>query len=568
MIIKYQDAVQQHKEFLEERSEWEAEWRNVSDFLIPGRGIFQTYAKPRKRKLTSPKVINTIGEDALNVLTSGIHGGLTSPARPWFDLSWSDPNLKEIEPLKKWLQDCTKRLHTAFQSSNFYSIINSFYTEYAGFGTGSIFMGEHSNLEKTPFRFELLTAGEYSLSYGVDDRVDTYYRTILMSPYKLYHRFPKGVSKELKKRVEKNDAGIHKVSVTVLECVYPNEYNSKPYTQVFYELTAESQGYQSNAKEKSPLEVKGFHEHPYPTARWGTIGSDIYGIGPGSRALPDIRRLQEMERAGLMATHKGIDPPLNVPARMRGAVNTLPGGRNYYSNVNEVISQLYQVNFDHGSAAQSMERVEQRIQRNFFNDIFLTAARDPNASPLRTGQVHAQEQEKMLRLGPVIERLHNELLQSIVERGFNIMLRNEMFQPLSPELAELAGSYNISLVSPLAAAQRQMELKGITSFLGFIGQTAQFDQQVLDNVDIDEATREYADITGVPIGVLRSTKDVDQIRKARAERAKAEQQREMAAQDAATQSQLDSERASAAKQQAEAGKTFMETQETAENIGY
>ena len=90
-------------------------------------------------------------------------------------------------------------------------------------------------------------------------------------------------------------------------------------------------------------------------SRWGTIGSDVYGIGPGSRALPDIKRLQEMEKAFLMATHKSINPPLNAPARMRGKLKTLPGGENYYSNPAETVNEIYQVKFDYqgvGGAVQ------------------------------------------------------------------------------------------------------------------------------------------------------------------------------------------------------------------------
>ena len=65
-----------------ERSDWEQEWRDVSDYLLPGRGVYQLYTRPRKRALTSKKVINTVAEDALYVLTSGMHGALTSPALP------------------------------------------------------------------------------------------------------------------------------------------------------------------------------------------------------------------------------------------------------------------------------------------------------------------------------------------------------------------------------------------------------------------------------------------------------------------------------------------------------
>lgn len=567
MVRDYSTVTSGHQEALDERSEWESEWRQISNHLLPGRGIYQTYAKPQKRKLTNSNIINPIAADSLNVLTSGMHGGLTSPSRPWFDLRWADERLQSFEPLKAWLQDCTDKMHVAFHASNFYAVVNSFYTEYAGFGTGSIYVGEDTFSSTVPFRFELLTAGEYAFTLGIDGKPDSYYRTIFMSPRQMVEKFESSVSKEVRKKVKANEAGVDTIDVSVLECVYRAPIVDKPYTQVYYEITSVGQHAKWRDDNKSPLGVGGFYEFPYPTARWDVIGSDSYGVGPGSRALPDVKRLQEMEKSFLMAVHKSINPPLNAPARMKGKLNTLPGGYNYYSNPSETVSQIYQVQFDYAGVGSAVERVEQRIQRNFFNDIFLTTARDPNASPLRTGQVQVQEQEKMLRLGPVIERLQVEFLQPIIERCFNIMMRKEMFAPLDPGLAEMAGEFKIHLVSPLATAQRMVAMSGIQSFLSFVGQAAQFDQGVLDNVDVDKATREVADISGVQLGILKPQEEVDALRQQRAQAQAAQQQKMEGQQDAMVQQQLDESQANTMKTQAEAGAILTETQGNALEMG-
>ncbi len=551
-----------------ERSEWLTDWRMTSEFLLPGRGIYQTYTKPRKRQLTSKKVIYTTGEDALYVLASGMHSGLTSPSREWFRLEWTDPMIEKSEQLKAWLQDCNERLHKSLHASNFYSIINSFYIEYCGFGTSCMYVGEDTYTDQTPFRFELLTAGEYAFSVGADGRADTFYRTIFLSARQLVERFPKTASKDCKRRVKENEAGIDRINITILEYVVRDNFMDKPFTRIFYEQSGSSgSGAAAAPVSQEPLEVSGFYEFPYPLARWGTIGSDIYGIGPGSRALPHIRRLQEMEKAFLMATHKTIAPPLNAPARMRGKLNTMPGGYNYYSNPQEVVSEVLNVRFDFQGVSAAIERVEQRIQRNFFNDVFLTSARDPNASPLKATQVNVQEQEKMLRLGPVIERLQHEFLQPVIERCFNIMLRKEKFQPLSPELAQMAGDYKITLISPLATAQRGIALGGIQSFLGFVGQAAQMDPTVMDNVNVDLATRDMADITGVNMGVLRPQEEVDKIRQERAQAQAQAKQKEEAAMVAQGGSQVNLQDAQTRKTAAEAGLIQAETQQAAQDMG-
>jgi hypothetical protein len=204
--------------------------------------------------------------------------------------------------------------------------------------------------------------------------------------------------------------------------------------------------------------------------------------------------------------------------------------------------------------------VEQRIRRNFFNDIFITAARDPNKSPLKATEVNAREAEKMLRLGPVIERLQYEFLQPVIERCFNIMLRKQLLPELPPDLQEIAGDYNITIVSPLAAAQRAVALNGINAFLSFVGNATQFDQAILDKIDTDAAVDVYGNITGVDRRILRPDEEVRAIRKQRQLQAQRDQQVAEQAMAAQMGGELDAQRAQAAKAQAEAGATLAETQ--------
>jgi len=565
-----------YNDLMSERHDWEAEWRQVSENLLPGRGIYQTYAKPRKRKLTNPKIVNPIAEAALYVLTSGMHSGLTSPSREWFRLEWEDSRINDVEPLKAWLQECHDILNADLHRSNFYSVINSFYVEHTGFGTGCMYVGEDTFTDETPFRFELLTAGEYSFATGPHGRANVICRTIVKTPRQVVEQFPTTVSAELHARVATNAAGIDRRDVVLLEHVVKEKRNGFAYTKVVYEYQGSApathpdrgavDGGSSTGQGKSPLEVSGFHEFPYPISRWGTIGSDVYGIGPGARAIPYIKRLQEMDKTFLMSAHKAAQPPHNIPARMRGRENTLPGGRNYYSNPQEVITAIDSKRSETQSLLIAMERLESTIKEIFFNDIFLTASRDPNASPLKATQVNVQEQEKMLRLGPVIERLQHEFLQPVIERCFNIELRKGRFPELSPELAEIAGDYKISLVSPLATAQRSMAMGGINTFMGAVGQYAQFDESVLDNVNPDLAVREIADINGVQVGILRPQEEVDAIRKQRQQAQKAQQDQENAMAQAGVQSQGDLQGAQSRKTSAEAGQINLESQQLAQEM--
>lgn len=545
------------------QTEWRAEWRELTDFLLPARGVYVD-TEPSKRKLYSSSIINSVGSDALGVLVAGLHGGLTSPALPWFRLEWAKADIQRFEPLKGWLQDCNDRMHAMLQHSNFYSVIASFYEEYSGFGTGCIYLGEDTYDETKAARWELLTAGEYAYTTDAIGRLNTFYRMLFMSPQQLYDLFGQAVSSELRRAVTENLPNRYEPNVQVLEFITRDKFMDKKVTRYLMEYNKNNADDEGNTRY---LSKSGFYEFPYQVARWNTIGSDIYGIGPGSRALPDIKRLQEMEASLLMAIHKTVDPPINAPAHMRGKLNTMPGGLNFYRNPNEMIKDVYQVRFDIQGLMVAIERVEQRIKMNFYNDIFLTANRDPNATPYKAAEVAAREQEKMLRLGPVIERLQYEFFQPLVERLFNIMLRKEMFSPLDPKLAEIAGDYKIALVSPLAAAQRGVALQGLNSYISFIGQAAQFNPEILDNFDSDAAANIYADITGVPLTVTRTREAVQQMRQIRQQ----QQQQEKAKQEALIAAQVGGQAgvnaANTALTRAQAGQVLAETQQTAAQTG-
>jgi hypothetical protein len=304
------------------------------------------------------------------------------------------------------------------------------------------------------------------------------------------------------------------------------------------------------------LEKKGFYEFPYPTGRFDIIGSDVYGIGPGAEALPDVMRLQEMEKAASMAVHKSVNPPLFVPAHLKSKIKTLPGGLNYSRNtMNEKVSTLYDTRFDYPGVLAFVDRVVHRIQVAFFNDIFLTASRDPNASPMKAAEVNVKEQEKMLRLGPVIERLHYEFLQPLLERCFNIMLRKGLFAELDPQsqmLLDQAG-YDIKLVSVLAQAQKAIGVRPIQDFVSFVGGVASVDPTALDNINVDNTIIEFADITGVPSPILRDPEEVKQIRQGRAQAQQQQRMKEEAMMNQGMQQQGMESRANTAKTLSEAG---------------
>src|ERR1700736_2264074 len=78
-------------------------------------------------------------------------------------------------------------------------------------------------------------------------------------------------------------------------------------------------------------------------------------------------------------------------------------------------------------------------------------------------EIDERREEKMLMLGPVLERLHDELLQPLVARVFNIMVRGGLIPPppASPARGLDRNGLQVEFISILAQAQKAVATAGI-----------------------------------------------------------------------------------------------------------
>jgi hypothetical protein len=73
-----------------------------------------------------------------------------------------------------------------------------------------------------------------------------------------------------------------------------------------------------------------------------------------------------------------------------------------------------------------IQQIQQRIKDIFFNDLFLMIS---NLDTVRTAtEIDARREEKLVMLGPVLERLQTEGQDPIIDRVFGIMSRGGLFE--------------------------------------------------------------------------------------------------------------------------------------------
>jgi hypothetical protein len=250
--------------------------------------------------------------------------------------------------------------------------------------------------------------------------------------------------------------------------------------------------------------------------------------------------LQTLERRTAQAIDKVLNPPMVADVSMKNEpASLLPGGVTYVANLAQSgFKPAYEVPPDIRGAEEKIAKAEDRIKSTFFADLFLMISQ---LDTVRTAtEIIERKQEKMLMLGPFLERSQFELINPFITRVFAVMYRAGLVPPAPREIRGRA--FDIECVSTLADAQKSTATTGIERLVAFVGNLAAAKPETLDNVDFDETVREYADLVGVTQKLIVAQEKRDKLRQQRNQQMQQQmmlQQSMAAAQGAKTLSDTD-----------------------------
>jgi hypothetical protein len=520
------------QEMTQERSDFMDEWKDISDYIQIRRGRY-LITENRKRKRPK-KVLHEAGPFASRVLGAGMLAGVSSPSRPWLKLATPDGDLNEYKSVKAWLDIAQKRLYQVFTMSNYYHVKQTAFRDMGDFGQGPVLIDQDFdnviNLYCSP-------PGEYLMSVDTKGVVDTLYREMKKTTLQVISRWGYNAPDEIKAAYDRGD---NDRLWSITHAVEPNlKYIEgapgplgMPWSSV-YVCTEVSHGTDGR---NGILEVKGYRDNPISAPRWEVQANDVYGDGPGALALPAVKSLQVLERRKGQIVDKLAVPPMQGPADMETngrVVNHTPGGMSFYGSNptnGDPIRPLYQVDPRSLDVVNNEERIlENRIQRAYFNDLFLQLSQSDRRQ-ITAREIEERHEEKLIQLGPVLERTHYEGLNIEVKRAFGILSRS---QALPPPPEELDGvGLKVEYTSLLAVAQRAVGVSTIERFSGFMGNMSAGNPEIMDKWDMDQSVDEYADAIGIAASIVRSDEEVAKIREDRKKQQQQMEQMAMAQQGA------------------------------------
>lgn len=510
----------------EERSGWEDLWRDIRDYEAPDLGAFgdeKTYQGGKRYQ----RLYDAEAAECADTLAAGLLGGVSSPSRPWLRLTSMDEDLDSEPDVKEFLAKLQKRLLLQFSKSEVYNALHRSYIELGVFGTACSIVQAHPDRIIDMMN---LTIGEYWLADDPWGRVDTMYRRIMMTARQMAAKFgEENLSSDVRSSLR--DAPFKRFSV--LHAIMPRQdYDETkrdslnfPYASIYWEEGRDN---------GRPLGESGYRSFPVLAPRWITTAGSVYGRGPGAKSLSASKALQRMQyRMGILTDYL-TDPPVQVPSKLFAQAKLFrPGGRIPVdpSDVGSMRT-AWEVKTSPDMLQAQIAEAQRMIQRYFNVNVFQMIQAGAQESSQRTAtEIAALEQEKVMLLGPVLERLHTELLDPLINISLELLLEAGQF-PDVPRALE-GKELSIEYISVLAEQQKSSETEGILRTIQQIGVISQLQPEALDKLDADKAIDLLADQNHVPPSMIVTDGRVALVRKQRAEQQEAAQAQESAIQSAA-----------------------------------
>ena len=212
----------------------------------------------------------------------------------------------------------------------------------------------------------------------------------------------------------------------------------------------------------------------------------------------------------MQAIDQKVNPSMTAPTSMKNAEVSMIPGEITYMDVNDptkTIRRLFDVDFNIGELEQKQSAIRSRISRTFFEDLFLMLA-SSDRRQITAREIDERHEEKLLALGPVLERLNQDVLEPLIENTF-YFLQKQGRLPEPPESLQ-GKDLKIEYVSIMHQAQKIGSISHIERTVGFVQGLAQSDPNAMKKLNVNGVIDEYADVIGLKPELLVSDEILQQ----------------------------------------------------------
>lgn len=488
----------------QDRLPWWRHWRELADYYMPKRYVWLLSPNERASYVSkNPFIIDGTGTNAARTLASGMMNGITSPSRPWFKLRISGFSDDLNDDERAWCDEVERRMMLVMSESNFYNSLAIMYLDLAVFGTAAMLIYDDMD---TVIRCYNCALGEFYLGQSARQSVNTFARTFTMKVGQVCERWgEENLSDRTRVAYKARGARLYD-DVEIAHLIEPN----LPGEAVISDRYKTREWYwEASADVGTVLALEGFFEPPGVFPRWELTGNDAYGTGPSMDALGDVVQLQQESKRKAQSLDYMLRPPMLLDVQLQHRPTAyLPGGTTFVQGLNQGAigaKPFYQIQPPINELTMDLRDIQARIRETFHNDLFRMISQ---LETVRSAtEIDARREEKLVLLGPVLERFQNEALDPAVSRTYGSMLRAGL---IPPPPTRVAGAHlEVQYVSVLSTAQNAVGAAPTERWIALIGNIAGVAPEAKLVPDWIDLIRTYGRDVGVKAKSIRSVADIE-----------------------------------------------------------
>lgn len=278
--------LREQKSMETDRSVFEQHWQEIAERILPRSAEFKgTRQKGGKR---TEKAIDATGALALQKFGAAIESVITPRTQKWHTLSNERfANDEEVQRYFQEVRDILFRLRYA-PWANFASQSHEHYISSGAFGTGCTFVD--NVIGKGP-RYCTYHLREIYFTENFQGMIDVVHRKYCMTARQAIQQFgednlPQQVRTTAKSDPSKQFNFLHRVEPNDKRDMSRQDKEGMPFRSVHICMEG-----------SKIVQEGGYWSQPYAISRYYTAPGEVYGRSPAMVVLPDIKLLNEINRA-------------------------------------------------------------------------------------------------------------------------------------------------------------------------------------------------------------------------------------------------------------------------------
>jgi len=536
-----------YDEGIKRKQNWLTMYQLTGEYVMTRKQNFLSTSMPGE--FLTEQLFSSAAPEANRTMASAILGNLWPNGGRSFRIQ-RPRNIPDSTPVKKYYEEVSTILadNMDLPEAGLSVALSEYMLDQGAFGISGIFTEATGDLF-APLRYRAINVKNMVVEENKDGLIDTVFIDIQYNVDQAVKEY--GVDNVSKKVRDMWTKGQFYEKVRVLQLIEPRRDNRFGFGNKSMPISSIHIEWDTN----KILRESGFNQMPIAVARFSKALGEIYGRSPAMFAMSAILRLNLAWELVMRAGEKQLDPPLYLldnGAIGGGVVDSSAGGLSVFNttsqNEKSPVGALFTVG-DMGPIANLIEQLTVDVSKAFFIDRLMDLN---NQTRMTLGEAQIRDRFRGEGLSGTFKRQETELFSPVINSSFNILLETGLLGVVKgsdkeQELIE-AGLvplyipedivkamnkgqkvYDIKYVSPANRIMRIEELQGLTQTLDItLGMMAGGLSEAGDNLDVDDIVRQITELTSGTDRILVSKKIKEDIRKARAESAKMQQQVELA----------------------------------------